>query len=213
MIPKYLVERFNSKWKVDSVSGCWVWTASIAGKGYGQIKLPKQRKQIYAHRLSYLIHKGELQDGQFVCHTCDNPRCVNPEHLFVGTAKDNQQDMKAKGRHLYGSKNVRAVLNDEIVKEILIDLSGDASQSAIAKHYGVSQITISRIKRGERWAHLNPSPSKAIPTKKPLNEFQIKQVKAMLSSGVQASKIAKVFNVSRVTIGRIKSGERWSHIK
>ena len=94
-----LIQRFHEKWELDISTGCWNWIAATAGRGYGQLKIPGTRKQIYAHRLSYLIHYGKLDDAMFVCHACDNPSCVKPGHLFLGTSKDNLQDMKLKDRH------------------------------------------------------------------------------------------------------------------
>lgn len=148
-----LIERFNSKYVKDE-SGCWLWTASVAGKGYGQIKLPGQRKQIYAHRLSYLIHKGEDPGNKQVCHTCDNPRCVNPDHLFIGTAQDNHDDMKNKGRHTYGEKSATVKLSENDVKQIKIALKSGMTQMRIAKAFDVSQAEINRINTGKRWQHI-----------------------------------------------------------
>lgn len=148
-----LIERFNLKYCKDD-SGCWIWTASVAGKGYGQIKLPGQRKQIYAHRLSYMIHKGEDPGKKHICHTCDNPRCVNPEHLFIGTSQDNHDDMKAKGRHTFGEKSATAKLSEGQVKQIKTLLKEKIPQMLISKIFGVSQIQISRINTGQRWAHI-----------------------------------------------------------
>jgi hypothetical protein len=87
-----------------------------------------------------------------VRHDCDNPRCVNPDHLFVGTRRDNLQDMKAKGRHLYGERNSQAKLTNKKVREIRRLWGGGATQRHIAKLFDVAPITISRIIRGERWA-------------------------------------------------------------
>lgn len=149
-----LIERFHEKWDLDEEGKCWVWNASKAGKGYGQIKIPKTRKQVYAHRLSYMIYKGEITEGLDVCHTCDNPSCVRPSHLFLGTRKDNLQDMKSKDRHLKGSKNNQSILTDEKVRQIhKMHLSG-LSQMKIAKSFGVSQGTIWKILKGLRWEHI-----------------------------------------------------------
>jgi|SRR6267378_2687469 len=152
MFDSEYIARFEEKF--DKTEGCWNWKASCAGKGYGQIKLPKERKQIYAHRLSYMIYKGDIPEGLQVMHSCDNPKCVNPEHLSVGTCKDNQQDMKAKGRSTKGERSSCAKLKESQIHQIRYCLSIGMTQEHIARVFGVSQIQISRINTGKRWQHV-----------------------------------------------------------
>lgn len=147
-----LKERFNAKWK-EAPNGCWEWTASVAGKGYGQFRIPGTRRNAYAHRLSYELNIGPIPDGMMVCHRCDNPKCVNPEHLFLGDATVNLTDMAEKGRHLYGERNTEVKLTEQQVHAIH-EIGSSMIQRDVAKMFGVGQMTISRILRGERWKHV-----------------------------------------------------------
>lgn len=90
--------RFNAKWKANE-NGCWLWTG--AHGRYGNLSVNKRHMD--AHRFSWLLHRGQIPDGMRVLHSCDVSLCVNPEHLFLGTAKDNTRDMLAKGRHRYST--------------------------------------------------------------------------------------------------------------
>jgi hypothetical protein len=149
-----LIERFHEKWILDPETGCWEWTAAKMGRGYGFIKVPGTRTQVGAHRLSYLIHEGIIPDGMSVCHVCDNPGCVRPTHLFLGSTKDNLQDMKQKGRHLYGDRNSVSKLDDDKVRRIHQLSSKGVSQGRIGKLFGISQGTVFKILHGERWEHI-----------------------------------------------------------
>ena len=134
--------------------GCWVWTGLRHEGGYGEFKGGGHR---FAHRFSYELHKGPIPTGLLVCHKCDNPPCVNPSHLFVGTQKDNMQDMVAKGRHrrtgMSGSSNPQAVLSKFAVQAIRADYAtGRFRQRDLARKYGISRTQVSRIVRGEHWS-------------------------------------------------------------
>lgn len=145
-----LAARFASKIAPEPNSGCWLWTGSHDDKGYGRIALTRGRP-ISAHRASWMIHFGEIPRGLVVCHKCDVRSCVNPDHLFLGTNKDNSQDAVRKGRMAFGARQGGAKLTDEIVRKIRLSIEGPA---ALAKQYGVSHATIIRARRGDCWRHL-----------------------------------------------------------
>lgn len=148
-----LIERFHEKW-VLSDNGCWEWQAATAGLGYGVIRIPRTRRQEYAHRMSYLIHHGELDKKEEVCHSCDNPLCVKPSHLFKGSSKDNSQDMKSKSRHLFGELNGASKLTDDKVRQIHKLVEQGVSQGKVARSYGIAQSTVHKILRGQRWERI-----------------------------------------------------------
>jgi len=141
-------ERFWSR--VNKTDGCWEWTAS-GGRGYGLIKF--NRKTVLAHRLSYVIHHPltiELLEHReiYVCHRCDNRKCVNPSHLFLGSPADNTADMNAKGRGT-------GKLTETQVREIRIKYAnGGITQLQLALEYGVNQSNINRLIRRKRWFHI-----------------------------------------------------------
>jgi hypothetical protein len=130
-------------------NGCWLWPGVIESNGYGRAYV--KRQNWWAHRLSYVIHKSAIPAGLVVCHRCDVRQCVNPDHLFVGTIADNQQDMKAKGRAPRGEKSGSAKLTEESVRHIRND---KRRYHVIAAEFGISQTTISEIKSRKVWAHV-----------------------------------------------------------
>lgn len=148
------IRRFNAKWKMDETTGCWVWTGACVDKGYGEIKIPKTRKQIAAHRLSYLIYCGPIPAGKCVLHKCDNPPCVNPVHLFVGTKLDNALDMVNKMRHCYGERQGSHKLTEKEVMDIHWLMKLGVKQKAISQMFKIGEMAISRIKHGQRWKHV-----------------------------------------------------------
>ena|SRR6478609_4188748 len=95
-VPSSTEERFWAK--VEKTDACWLWTASLTKGGYGQFWFTLPRKRIDAHRAAWIITNGPIPDGLYVCHHCDTPRCVRPDHLFLGTPHDNTQDVIRKGR-------------------------------------------------------------------------------------------------------------------
>lgn len=133
-------KRVNKNGPLILDTRCWVWTSpSKLLVGYGRLKV--NGKEIYAHRFSYELHHGKLGPGEFVCHKCDNGHCINPTHLFAGTAADNMADCKAKGR--LGRRP--GWVPKETLKEIRTRyLRGGVTQRQLADEYGLSQKTVMR---------------------------------------------------------------------
>lgn len=154
MMSDVLVQRFWDKVAKAGPQECWLWTASVEGGGYGQIKMPGTRNQTKAHKVSWMIHNGEIPDGLFVLHHCDVRQCVNPEHLFLGTCADNLEDMARKGRHLYGEKNVQHRLTELEVHRIFDRRNQGLVMRDIASEFGVGAMTVQRILTGQRWKHI-----------------------------------------------------------
>jgi hypothetical protein len=130
-------------------TGCWLWAMGSFKRGYGSICI--NGKSIGAHRASFSAYKGEIPSGMCVCHICDTPCCVNPDHLFLGTQEANVNDMMKKGRHSRGESNRSRLTANEA---IAIKLSGDSTEN-VALKYGVSGMQVRRIKRGVSWKHLS----------------------------------------------------------
>lgn len=141
-----------------SPDGCWLWMGTkrpYKHGGYGIIKIDGRWTRV--HRVSFETFKGPIPDGIFVCHSCDVPLCVNPDHLFLGTLQDNNRDMYLKGRNakFYGDDNVRSKLKSTDIPKILELKSQGVGHKRIAKQYGVSGHTIRSIYIGRTWSHVS----------------------------------------------------------
>jgi hypothetical protein len=132
---------------IQNDNGCIIWQGGCSSNGYGGIKIHGRMEG--THRVVYELCNGDITEGLFVCHTCDNRRCVNPIHLFLGTAKDNKADCVNKLRHAFGERHPFSKLSDEDTLKIRKLLSdGRLTQDRIGEKFGVSQPTISQIKLG-----------------------------------------------------------------
>ena len=158
MIKQPYLDRFwsyvDKNGPIHPVHGqCWIWIT--ARNGYGQMRLPGRISR--SHRISWEIHNGKILRGLHVCHKCDNPACVNPDHLFIGTMSDNIKDMWSKQRQKLstssGSKNGNSKLTEREVLRIR-SLRKRLKEKELARMFGVSRRTIERITLGYSWKQL-----------------------------------------------------------
>lgn len=146
--------------KVEKTDTCWIWIAHKIKKGYGHFHF--QTDDILAHRFSYQLHKGPIPEGKLVLHTCDNPSCVNPDHLWIGNEKENRDDADRKGRGKYfgskipkkGIENINCKLTEDQVKEIRNLKETGKSLRNIAKQFNVFWLTIFNIVHRKTWKHI-----------------------------------------------------------
>jgi len=152
------MQRFYNK-ILKSESGCWLWQASSRGNGYGAFKY--KNKTIDAHRVSWILHYGEIPENMHVCHKCDIRRCVNPSHLFLGTHSDNMKDcykkkrmtLPEKGRFIKGNTPSRKIYSDNFVQLILDGMlhKGKMSFKQLSNLFGVSYQFIRDLNRGRTY--------------------------------------------------------------
>lgn len=150
-----LGERFWEKVdKSAGPDGCWLFCGASLEKGYGafNMRINGKDRAIGAHRIAWELANGPQPDGMCVLHSCDNPPCCNPSHLFLGTVLDNNADMKAKGRHAFGERNGRAKLTIWQVKEIRAStLRPSETMKLFSEKFGITQGGIKSVIYGENW--------------------------------------------------------------
>lgn len=158
-----VIERLEEKYVEDDDTNCWEWTAATNKSGYGRIRIDDVLR--YAHRVSYRIHVGDLDDGAQVNHRCHNPRCINPDHLYSGTQKDNIEDAIEQGEFLESKPraqdNPNTVLTEEQVREIRqLYRETDHTQRSLASKFDVSKGAIQDVLERKSWDHLDDGGSK-----------------------------------------------------
>lgn len=168
-LQEVFVERFWKRVRIGEADECWEWTAYRRKEGYGKVGVTfgkANSKTLNAHRIAYLLYHGELPLRLSVLHTCDNPPCCNPTHLFLGTQAENLEDMHRKGRYRFkahsGEENGNAKLSWEKVREVRQKHARGEKLRTLASEFGVSESTIKRIVYLRGWMTTNPEESEVL---------------------------------------------------
>lgn len=140
------IREIKKRIAINEHTGCWEWQRPTGSWGYGLMMYKAKQKR--AHRVSWIVHNGDIPDGMLVCHKCDNPKCVNPEHLFLGTNADNMKDAAKKGRFTH------AKLTPSCVQIIRMLLKKKVPQKNIAKLFNITVGPVSSISMGRNWKHV-----------------------------------------------------------
>lgn len=219
-----LTENIWSKIKFGELNECWIWGGSKTQAGYGRIGFRKNGKNIFllAHRIVYEAIFSDFDSKLEVRHyVCGNPICCNPNHLKIGTHKNNMEDMVRMGRHWTiphkGEENGQAKLKEEQVIVIKNRALNGEKYCDLAEEFGVSPPMISLIMRGIKWKHLGgeivikerrgESHSMA-----KLTEGDVRAIRIRIAKGESQKEIAKSFNVSHSLVNHIHTGKLWKHL-
>lgn len=203
------------KGKIDkNARGCWRWTGPVNRAGYGILVFNNYR--MLAHRFSYLFAGRHPIGDLFVLHKCDNPPCVNPDHLFKGTQQDNLDDCKSKDRHCRGTRQWKAKLTDAGVLKIRRLHREGVLARKMALMFGVTSATIREAITGKKWAHLPGAcplgPRGGENSKARLTEKQVLAIHAARGTGVRAAALARKYGVCTGTIYVIWEEKRWPRL-
>ena len=153
------IHRFMNMFQVDESTNCWNWTLSTDYQGYGQFKYFDYDKNKWykerSNRASFKLFKGPITNGLCVLHHCDNPKCVNPLHLYLGTPRDNANDMVKRDRQRKGENHTNHKLTDEIVSWMRLQPEIYGCFGKWARMFEVNRATIIHAYRGKTWKHLD----------------------------------------------------------
>lgn len=203
-MPRYrpVLQRFQDKYVINPKTGCWDWQGAKVGIGYGSLNGERGMGHYMAHRFSYEHHIGHIPDGFVVCHRCDNPGCVNPDHLFAADHNTNMRDMARKGR--------AKALSEKEIEECRKRFDIGESLSSIARDLGVSRSTVTRAVQEETYyggggsqGTRNGSRAYTIVTDDMLAAIKV----ALADESLSIMRIARMFDVDRRTVRNIRDGK------
>jgi hypothetical protein len=197
--PTPLRVRLLRRIRKDSDTGCWLWTGAANSAGYGNIGLGgKNEGTVMVHRISYELFNGPILPGFCVCHRCDTPACINPDHLFLGTRATNNADARQKGRSVRGERSDRAKLTEAQVLEIRALWAAGHKAKEIAPQYGINHRTIILIVNRRTWKHVGGEPPRTSPRR--FTDVEKEEMHRMFEAGVNRCDIAKHFKTNKSSI-------------
>lgn len=215
-MPGDLVYRILNNIEV-APSGCFNWKLFRNKKGYGRMKVDGQHRP--AHRVSYQVFRKAVPEGLFVLHECDNPACVNPAHLFLGTNLDNVRDSVAKGRNSRGERHGRSKLSDANIQEVTKRYSGGESIKNLSLAFNVTVRTMNEVLRGKSFKHIKRrcfslpgNPSGSGNTNAKLDEESVIKIRRAAALGRSRKSIASEFGISASNVGAIVLRKAWRHL-
>lgn len=213
-----IARTFDQHWKLNPDTGCHEWQRGKR-REYGVLYDPERGEVVGAHVFSFERANGPVPDGLHVCHRCDNPPCVNPDHLFAGTNTQNRHDSVSKARHARGDGHGRGRLTSaDVIRIRELAASGEVSDADLATQFGIRQQQISKIVTGARWRHLpgaisnrpKPAARGERNCKAKLSREQVAEIRAICRERTLAPKeIAAKYGISKATVWRVGSGNGW----
>lgn len=218
MVKKFKPDKLWSKIDIGLENECWMWKGCQSTAGYGVIRINYILK--YAHRLAWELHNEKSIPPKIsVCHSCDNPPCCNPDHLFLGSQADNMRDAKNKGRMPHGVLHHGTDLTEKDIRKIRYLGQTDIPHQEIGDYFSISRMSVNDIIHKRTWGHIDPEykppkkKSKGIthPNAK-LTEDNVRQIRRLSNEGHYPIALAIMFGVSRGTIEPILKGETWKHV-
>jgi DNA-binding Xre family transcriptional regulator len=232
------VEHFWSQVRKTDGDGCWEWQGWRHKFGYGSVQLTFRGPSIAAHRAAWMLTNGPIPTGMQACHKCDNPPCVRPDHIFLGTCFDNMRDKVAKGRQHRGTGTFGSVLDDEKAAVILRTFAeGKVHATALCEQHGITMATMNALLYGRTWLHVDAPRLPHDKVREIVERHRVDGIRAAVARGAgpgvnvgltneRVSEIlhtfasgdmgmgalAERYGVSATTIHRIVHGQRWTHV-
>lgn len=218
------IDAFKARYVQKGPDECWVWTGDTSHR-YGVTYLGDssedgRRHRCGSHRVAWVLINGPIPDGMVVCHRCDNPPCVNPSHLFLGTQADNMRDCKAKGRTNAprGVDHPRAKLTEADVVEMRSLRASGSTLASLAARFGVPVSAVSNTCTGKTWKHLpgfpglsGPAAGEKVGTAK-LTDDKVIEMRRLHSLGSTYVELGGMFGVDKMQAWRACTGRSWKHL-